>query len=443
MKRQLLELAEHIPRPTPIETPASIGRKSIQDLTEHSLISRLSGIPGQPAVLDSAQLAELSALTNEHQLVAFMTRFLENSLGERSDIQVVNSEEYPWLVTTSESSRFNQKPDNIFCNNAVYSGRDPFDTKDQNVLKLRRQSDKFGVLAKWGLRDCIDATGEAKVKIRNDGFGEVVNYARHICYREDAPLRTKLILYDKDEFWLIHVLKGEISRVQVCCWDVAGSQQILRHFFEVGRSPWIILLNAACEHWGLVVSRSAFLGMGTFGRVFKVRKSGTDAFNALKLVLPGASGAGALELEKEKISLDAAAKVAPNDVVCVECFHDFGDIGAAMVIREVGSSDVPRSQWKSLFESLGRLHEGNIVHGDPRLSNAIYMPGSVRWIDFRTSAVSLNPSSVLVKRRDMEILVKSCCDSARLPVCVPLTSAVEQYEGTIASAVLIFAALPT
>ena len=63
-------------------------------------------------------------------------------------------------------------------------------------------------------------------------------------------------------------------------------------------------------------------------------------------------------------------------------------------------------------ETLGGLHEGNIVHGDPRLSNAIYEQGSVRWIDFRTSAVNIDPTSALVKRRDMEILGKSCCDTA-------------------------------
>ena len=55
--------------------------------------------------------------------------------------------------------------------------------------------------------------------------------------------------------------------------------------------------------------------------------------------------------------------------------------------------------------------------------------------------MSLNPSSVLVKRRDMEILVKSCCDIARRPVCEALVNAVEQYDGTCKSAVLTFAAV--
>lgn len=80
------------------------------------------------------------------------------------------------------------------------------------------------------------------------------------------------------------------------------------------------------------------------------------------------------------------------------------------------------------------------MHGDPRLSNAIYMPRSVRWIDFRTSAVLLDQSSVLAKRCDMEILVGSCCDKARLPVSV-CSERLGECDGTTASAVLMFEAL--
>ena len=444
VKRYLESLQQHFGRPTPMETPASLGRKSIAELEEHALLSRLddSDDPSRPAVLDSGLLQQLSMLTNEHQVVAFMTPVFERILGERSTIQVVNSEEYPWLVTTSDSARYNQKPDNIFCHNAIYNARSPFHTQDAGLITLRSETDKYGVLADWGLRDCIDTIGEAKVKIDNAAFGEVVNYARHICYRDDGPKHTKLLLYDKQEFWLTRATSGEIASVEICRWDAAGSRQKLTHFIQDGRCPWIRLVIAACVHWNLEVQSNAFLGKGTFGRVFRVSRQeggGRRNFKALKVVLPGDNGAGGLDLFKEKESLKNAAKVNSGGVAHVEEFHDFGEMGAAILLADVGS-EVPKTAWRQLFQSLGVLHEGNIVHGDPRLSNAIFVQGAVQWIDFRSSVVAIDTASVEVKRRDLGILVKSCCDKQSTNIAA-VGEAVQQYDGTAESAMLVYSTL--
>ncbi len=110
VKRQLLELlnSHDRPRPTPVETPASLGHSSLEELKQYRLFLQLDGIPGLPAVLGEKELDELSHLANEHQVVAFMMHAFEQILGDTSYIQVVNSEETPWLETTSGSSRFNQ-----------------------------------------------------------------------------------------------------------------------------------------------------------------------------------------------------------------------------------------------------------------------------------------------------------------------------------------------
>lgn len=72
----------------------------------------------------------------------------------------------------------------------------------------------------------------------------------------------------------------------------------------------MLLLNAACTKWGLDVPTNSFLGMGTFGRVFKVSwsapKEGRMEYMALKLVLSGKHGAGPLELLEEKECMDQA-----------------------------------------------------------------------------------------------------------------------------------------
>ena len=117
------------------------------------------------------------------------------------------------------------KPENIFCHNAIYNARNPFHTQDAGLLGLRDATNIYGVLADYGLRDCIDTVGEAKANIDNAGFGEVINYARHICYRDNAPKHTKLLLYDQQEFWLTRATVDEIASVEICRWDSAGSRQ--------------------------------------------------------------------------------------------------------------------------------------------------------------------------------------------------------------------------
>ena len=151
---------------------------------------------------------------------------------------------------------------------------------------------------------------------------------------------------------------------------------------------------------------------------------------ALKIVLLGNRGDGRLDLFKEKESLGNAAKISSHVASVVE-FHDFLESGAAMLLADIGS-DVPKPVWRQLFQTLGSLHEGNIVHGHPRLSNVIFVGGAVQWIGFRNSPIATNTVSVEVKRRDLGILVKSCYDKRRLPIPVAVEDEVRRYDGTAA-----------
>lgn len=421
--------------PTPIETPASLGEETIETLRENNLIRELAAVDGGSPLLDVNALETLETMTKEHHVVTFLTPIFEKALIEIADIRVVNSEEYPWLVTSRRSTKFNQKPDNIFCNEAIYSRRNPFETNDEVLLALRTSKERYGILSRWELRDCIDVAGEAKVCIDNKAVGEVVNYARHLCYN-NGPDRVKLILYDKTKFWLIHVVQGSISLVETCGWTVPGSTGHLIKFFRNGRSPWIKLLLSACDHFSVHVSHDSFLGMGTFGRVFRVRsqESSRATFSALKLVLAERNGSGRMQLWKEKQCLENAALVCPNEVVHVSGFVDDPELGAAMLLSHVGGK-VTRGLWRQTFLSLGRLHEANIVHGDSRISNCVSVEGSVRWIDFRASAV-VTPDQSAFKRRDMKLLLDSCL--AELSMSTQTDDLTQGYDGTEASAKTIF-----
>ena len=61
--------------------------------------------------------------------------------------------------------------------------------------------------------------------------------------------------------------------------------------------------------------------------------------------MPGDDGAGGLDLFREKESLVNAAKVLPHTVARMEDFHDFGDMGAALLLADIGN-EVPQAQWR-------------------------------------------------------------------------------------------------
>ena len=420
-------------RPTPLETPSALGKKVLQELYNNDIIKvhNDDNCLGQPAVLTSEEFDSLKNLTDEHHVVAFMTPIFERLLS--GNIQVVNSEQYAWLETGS-SAEYDKRPDVFFCHSAIYESRPPFDTKDEELLGLRRESDEYGVLADWRLRDCIDVIGQAKKKIGHDSIGQVVNYARHVCFQHGAPKYVKLLLYDKQEFWLLRATNGDISQAVRCKWKSHGGREILRAFLEDGRSPWIKLLIAACEHWNLEVQRDSFLGKGAFGRVFKVasRQEGRTLFHALKIVLPGDDGCGGITLQKEYHCLKNAAHF--DGVAQVKDFHRF-DGGAAMLLTDVGRA-VEKPFRKKLFETLGHLHEQNVVHGDARLPNAIVVETEVQWIDFFASFVA-GPPSLEAKRHDLKTLIRSCYDEGFFDHTGAdqwIEEYIEEYNGTEAEA---------
>ena len=211
------------------------------------------------------------------------------------------------------------------------------------------------------------------------------------------------------------------------------------NFFNSARSPWIQLLNSACALWRLNISHDSFLGMGAFGRVFKVSSRGQEGgrakFMALKLVLPENS----MELFKEKQCLEKAASylTCTDAVVHVQKFYIFNDCGAALLLEHVGVK-VPKNQWRWVFVTLGSLHELNIVHGDSRISNCIFVDGLVRWIDFRKSAVFTTETTLCQKQQDMKLLLRSCLYEDGRPESTYDQLWVNQYTGTKQSAETTF-----
>ncbi len=417
-------------RATPIPTPRAYGAEIVKKARNWEKYHVFQEREGAEAALDDTVVGALAACTNEHQLVAKLTPHLER-IFKNDGVHVVNSEEYSWL-RTSEDRRFNQKPDMMLCDEAIYTKLSPWNSGELSLD--RRGSDKFGRLSDWVLRDCLAATFEAKTSIGNSGIGETTNYGNHITFGQNAPPFAKLVLFDKTSFYLLEVSSGENVTIQECGWTTPGSKELLRSF-PFFQSPWVKLRKAACERWGVTIARdsdgSAWLGHGTFGRVFRVKRSDSDKHMALKLVLP--SNAANLSLEMSTMvaaasSCDCVMPIAGEQMKVsgesqISC--DFGDLGGAMLLLHVGDP-VDRAKYGEVIHLLASLHQKNIYHGDPRLANVVQFGDKMFWIDFFIGKhlTSLPPET---KQSDMSTLVSSILDVTDLPTGIGAT--IKSYSG--------------
>jgi hypothetical protein len=406
-------------RATPALTPAHLGEEELNTLRNSNRVSTFGGEKGQPACLNITEFELLASQSSESEIVACLTPIFDHIF---EDLVVVNAEEYTWLEVSTNTIRYNQKPDMLVCHGAIYQKREASKTSDATE-SLRTPYFKFGVLSNWVLRDCISVILEAKTKIDNHSFGEVINYGRHVSLHHPEPNDVRIVLFDKTEFWLVTFASGVCAMVTKCQWMVEGSRKLLKDFAKA--SKWIEVLDSVCKELDLVVAEGrAFLGYGSFGRVFRVfrRNGGRSARDelALKIVL----GVDSLELRTETGYLRQAFSRTPDHVVEVTEFKEVQK-GAGLLLACVGRP-ILKSEFSSVIEALATLHANHIYHGDPRLANAVVAGRTVKWIDFRGACFHpvTTPKHFL---HDMNILVCSVLSVSSLSLLPSVEEAVKKY----------------
>jgi hypothetical protein len=379
-------------RPTPSISPANYGRVLVQKTSSFGLYTTFQGEDGGEPALDSDTLEKLEDCRTEHQLVALLATPLEGIFDD--SVCLVNSEAYGWLKT-SEFKEYDQKPDMFLCHEAIYTEKPAFQTK--NEIPERKADHKFGVLSDWALRDCLAATLEAKLKIEHQAIGEAANYGNHIVWGDNAPPFSKIVLFDKKKFLLMEVSPGA-HKITESKWATPGSKKLLRDF-PLYQNPWTKLVTGACQKWNLKVARfegSAWLGSGAFGRVFRVKRDGSDKPMALKVV----QECNASILSMEKLMLVEAAKHC-DFIMPIEMQAE--DLNWALLLSHVGSPVGP-DRYKDVIKLLASLHGKGFLHGDPRLANVVSFDNKLYWIDLMESR-NFTPGLAMVD--DMKKLVAS------------------------------------
>jgi len=381
---------------TPQYSAAFVGNREKDRLISDGNFHIFEEKQGSASVLTAEQVDLLSRTENEHQVVAYMTPFLEDIVKDTVSCSVFNSEEYKWIQTSNSTNIYNEKPDLIISHPAFINSKLPFNCNDEKLQQMRSNSDlKYGVLSQWKLRDFIGLTCEAKQGIDNGAFGEVINYGAHICFGAHRATMTRLLLFDKQSFWLVESVRGIVASVTTSQWLDHGSKDLLRNFVRKPALPK--LLNDACGHFNLTVASDSFLGAGAFGYVFCAQRQ--DRLFALKIVLKP----NVQRLQTEKSKIIRAMNTCPDEVIGLEeeGFQIFED-GAALLMSTVGRPFTELDP-QSIVQSLQRLHDHGIVHGDARLENVVCVDGKPRWIDFADSDLLLD--APLLMQREMDALI--------------------------------------
>jgi len=391
-------------RATPLKTPASFGSEEMFRLEREGKLRVFSEKDGE-SMLSPDQAKILSEQTTEHRIVAYLTPFFHAAFQYHgTSTVVVNSEEYKWLKT-SEDTIYNQKPDMFVCHRSIYRKHEPFNSSDEDLKKMRRETDAFGRLADWKLRQFIYIVLEAKKEIDSSAVGQTLNYGAHICFK-DGPVTVRFVLFDRETFWLVECVKGRASWIEKCNWTDLGSKSHLAKFAL--KDPMMELFDRACKTLNLAAEEDGYLGQGAFGIVFKVRNQNGNSL-ALKIVP-----------DKEDRVADLEMQMVITKRVFLQCSHlvvgieedgyvHFPDLGAALLISEVGEHYSKLGK-KSILDSLEELHGNGILHGDARVENVVCVNGKPKWIDFGRARIHGNLDDV---GKTKEIEVKSLLESIR------------------------------
>jgi hypothetical protein len=362
---------------------AALGRKERQRLEGMEKISIMESIEGHDPIFNAQQQQHVNNITNEDEFHQFITPILNTELESHSMVYI-DSHNHPWLSQLPilrDNTKL--KPNGFATHRGMYERREP----DQEGLYI-------GVAVKE-LYECV-ILFECKLKIDNTGFGQVVRYLHH--FRPEEPAGA--ILFDRECCWLISSFKSEILKVDIMKWVLNGSKTILHKFITSYKSPWISLLEKACNQLHVEIDDgNSYLGRGGFGLVFRVLRNG-DVL-ALKIVKEEASNSLVTEVESLKLTADSGLTVR-----FIEGVKYIESEGAAILISPAGtpiSRPLKKSHVEVLFGLLRRLHSSGFTHGDCRIQNVIVFNEKVLWIDL-CQPFAANPTYI---KLDITSLTKS------------------------------------
>jgi len=313
---------------------------------------------------------------------------------------VLNGEDHQW-IDTKGAKQNRQKADFNVCHPALALHKAPPSCKSApKISKIRQEASRnnkpllYGIPADWRLRDGVIVIESKMPDKLKQGLGDMIVYLFHLsidpCLDESAPRRFGLVFTSK-EFYLVLVERTVVIRLYYGEWKTAGCGAAIRDILFplkpnlMGAIPtWLHDAQKLCDNlqvdFDVNPTKPAFLGMGAYGRVFRVHKLATNKTMAFKM----ASSNKSWDLCGQFEALcDAKSKQA--NVVTVHSWTKLENGAGAYLIDEVGEpiDQGKKAQADEILKALRQLHCAGCVHGDCRLNNLIRFENKLLWIDLK------------------------------------------------------------
>ena len=100
----ILQAVNKSDRATPNYSPAYIGNSEKLTLERVGNFLDFQEMVGEDKILSETELFELGSMENEHQVVAFVTPYIQEIVREADGCAVFNSEEYKWIEVSPDPS---------------------------------------------------------------------------------------------------------------------------------------------------------------------------------------------------------------------------------------------------------------------------------------------------------------------------------------------------
>ena len=393
-------------------------------------------VGSERSVLSENEVAAAMKLKPERELVAYLTPYFQAVCDEvDTGMSFVNSENVAWLPTPSGNDRRLLKPDFTIIHGAMAS------------LQNQSVASNFGSPV-LDVIESLRVVGEVKLKLDDEGFGELCCYTEMIAqqFGPDKGTIIRGIALDPSRFILVESNSSAPFKAIEGSLSAPGSLELIKKFIghddPLTRS-FTLLCDAlqVREHHNHVSSEGrfrSFLGKGRSGRAFVVTGLDHPGTSVLKVVV---STDNFEKTREEFRRLHDARNASPNHVVRVkvDSFRNgeflIGTIKYfyhGYLMEEVGrpmqSEHLEAEDRELICRSLNALHLDGIYHGDARIPNVVNCGGHFKWIDLHHR---VSPSADIAMIYD----VKTLFESMFSPRCVDwhaLSPLLKQYGETCA-----------
>jgi hypothetical protein len=368
-------------------TPSQVGKDILQRAKDDGRLKDFV-----PQGQDEIQLPDLSNV-KEAEFCESMTPVLASLVPD--GLILVNSESFSWIMTSSNDNAHKQQPDFFVSHPAIVELRKP----------VRANTDYYyGVLADFRLRDQLGGILDCKLHTHPTAFGELIIHLQNLCHKSPEHTYRGVLFGQADQpIYFVSMRSFVVIEIVKAKWSDFGLKDYFKRFLTP-TSSWAKALTQLCSKLNLScevpgAQNSLFLGMGTYGRVFRVSHNGLK--KALKVVLK----------ENEVLTssaFDQLQKIQASGRSPVVTVSDWATVehGAGYLMDQVGNPPSVKAigDRKSIFDALFALHNSGFVHGDCRVSNAIVRRSSgILWIDF----IHFMNATAATRKNDVILLVKS------------------------------------